>query len=242
MTYLVMGMAPGKLCAGCTEKYAIKGQCVRSCPANTYLFTYGDRGQGCRRCSLKLNEKLKADRSGCEKTSTPSTAFNPFVSAPAVPTQTPTAAPTPSISGLTSDSCKIKENSYWTGYRCACRVGYRENRLTATCDKIIISFPKPRALPIPQCSETEFFNGVFCDCLPQHTRNGNGVCVLSIQCPAFSTFVNGECVCRQGYKKVENQCILELVCGENQVEDGMGGCKCRTGYYLDPVMRMCVFG
>lgn len=129
VTYLVVGMAPGKLCASCNEKFAFKGQCVKNCPANTYSFTYGDRGQGCRKCSSKLNERLKADRSGCEKSSTPSTTFNPFNTAPAVSQPTPSSpAPAPSISGLTSDSCKIKENSYWTGYRCACRVGYRENR------------------------------------------------------------------------------------------------------------------
>ena len=52
---MVLGKPPGRLCAGCSEKYALDGNCVRSCPLDTYPFTYPDRGNGCRRCSSKLS-------------------------------------------------------------------------------------------------------------------------------------------------------------------------------------------
>lgn len=37
--------------------------------------------------------------------------------------------------------CAAKDNSYWTGYRCACRVGFFENKATGLCQEISVLFP-----------------------------------------------------------------------------------------------------
>jgi hypothetical protein len=106
-----------------------------------------------------------------------------------------------------SQTCTQKQNSYWTGYRCACRVGYQENSLTGTCDPINVIFPVRKPI-IPTCSSTEFFNGLKCVCLPNHTRNNDGLCVLFIPtCPTNSQYIQGQCRCLDGFQMLNNVCV-----------------------------------
>lgn len=151
ITYLVFGMAPGKLCSDCTDKLAYNSRCVRTCPIDSYPFTYRDQGRGCMKCSAKINEYLNADRSGCVKGNGPVSPTSP-------PTSTQTTSPTsisppPQKTVDPQERCKSQLNTYWTGYRCACRVGYRASVESGTCEKIVITFPKPKVVR-PKCSTT----------------------------------------------------------------------------------------
>lgn len=69
----------------------------------------------------------------------PPTSFVP----PNIPGSTPSSTSPPApMNELSADSCKLKENSYWTGYRCACKVGYKEDRELGVCKKIVLKLIK----------------------------------------------------------------------------------------------------
>ena len=144
MNYLVVGNPPNLLCSKCPGKYSLDDQCHQTCPLDTYPFTYRDKGKGCRRCSPKFGEILNNERTGCVKGSAPQQSFTPNTNnvSPPVPQKKP----------YKSKSCDEKLFSYWTGYRCACRVGFRENKKTGDCEKITVDFPKQKTAP--KCSPT----------------------------------------------------------------------------------------
>lgn len=63
---------------------------------------------------------------------------------PNTPGSTSPAATSPPVptNQQSADSCKLKEHSYWTGYRCACKVGYKEDRELGVCKKIVLKLIK----------------------------------------------------------------------------------------------------
>lgn len=48
ISYIVLGNSPAQVCSNCAETYIYKDQCVNSCPAGSYPFSYRDTGKGCR--------------------------------------------------------------------------------------------------------------------------------------------------------------------------------------------------
>ena len=55
IAYIVVGVPASSLCSNCSEGYAFRDQCVDECPADAYVFTYGDQGKACRSCSSQFN-------------------------------------------------------------------------------------------------------------------------------------------------------------------------------------------
>lgn len=140
-------------------------------------------------------------------------------------------------------------NTYWTGYRCACRVGYLfQNSLCIAANlssgkdifrpaefiyKISLLY---KQRPSNSCTKmNEVFNGQFCDCASGFVRDQSGNCIPqnpSNNCPVNSVFLYGKCVCNNGFDMVGNNCIPSrpVNCGDNENLNAMGECVCRNGY------------
>lgn len=52
-----------------------------------------------------------------------------------------------------------------------------------------------------------------------------------VTCPANSVLTNGECVCNNGFTKVNGLCIQSSKCGANSYDNGLGFCVCNSGFY-----------
>ena len=97
--------------------------------------------------------------------------------------------PTPIIVPPKNDSCTKFPFTYWTGYTCACRVGYKYD------------FQKYQCVPIyfiPKCGMNAYYNGSQCVCQYGFYMDENQNCVF-ISCPENSTFASNKCVCKPGY-------------------------------------------
>ena len=65
-------------------------------------------------------------------------------------------------------------------------------------------------------------------------RSPKGTCepkkpVKPIECPPYSVYLNGKCVCSSGYVKKAEGCVKQ--CPEHSIDNGFGKCICKTGYY-----------
>lgn len=143
--------------------------------------------------------------------------------------------------------CSGLANTYWTGYRCACRVGFALNqgicapaqltdqvfRPAEFIYKISLLYQRPNP---SQCTKpNEIFNGQLCECASGHFRNSLGICTPNGngggdngQCPQNSVFVYGQCICNKGFEKRDNYCVA--VCDENSYNNGLNQCVCRDGF------------
>ena len=109
------------------------------------------------------------------------------------------------------------------------KVFYKFNTLTGTCQRIQIDITPTRPpTPRPNCTQSEFFDGAKCQCLPKHIRNDQGVCVINVTCHNNSVYFNGQCVCITGYKNVNGKCLID--CPDYSYSNGVGECICIEGY------------
>jgi len=95
LVYVSVGVLPKSICANCgAGLIPFQSDCVSSCPANSYSFTYKDGGIACRVCSSKLGFTLVNGR--CQQGST-IVPINPTVpSVPVIPS-VPSVPSTPTI-------------------------------------------------------------------------------------------------------------------------------------------------
>lgn len=352
---VMFGVSPKLICADSPNKYALDSDCVGSCPANTFPFTYKDGGLGCHRCSSKLNLVYDANKRQCvcvmgfdlengvcvrsqsatkssveefaslgvvktgndvssinqnansavtvtntavvvsitsnkpfdgsantqpvisvapvlrptvnapaSTTTGSATILNPSTNfsiansyAPSVPNQLPPSQPVQPIpnvapilppisaeSASNARSCANFANTYWTGYRCSCRVGYRLEQTSGACLKIGLStnitIPpyNPYYPPVDpnygQCKPNEVFTYGQCVCASGYTRDNRNDCVLNVVCPENGYMENGVCVCRNGYYLQSGRCVpsQDNQCPVNMHFNG-NRCVCNMGYEED---------
>ena len=133
------------------------------------------------------------------------------IQSPVAPTPTPTPS-TPSNevradTATNASSCVNFPFTYWTGYRCACRVGYKMESVRGQCVKISIINTQP-VVPFPQnCRDNEVFAFNQCVCAQGFTRDSSGLCVRNVVCAENSFWSDGQCVCETGYKKQGDYCV-----------------------------------
>lgn len=66
LSYIVIGTNSQRICEECDNKFIYKNQCFKSCPANTYKFTYpSGMAFACRECSAELNLVVNPTATGC---------------------------------------------------------------------------------------------------------------------------------------------------------------------------------
>lgn len=134
-----------------------------------------------------------------------------------------------------AQSCASFANTYWTGYRCACKVGFKQNLATGQCERLgIVVNPDPVG-PV-NCGINAFYNGTSCVCYIGYIQNSQGVCSANIVvvCPPFSTKVGDACICDQGYVKQGDICVIvQQPCGPNSSRNNAGICVCNPGYVLN---------
>lgn len=142
-------------------------------------------------------------------------------------------------SAVSAQSCAGYANTYWSGYRCSCRVGYKMDLTTGLC--VRISFVPPTTPTNPSTNCRDFENYVYgqCVCIDGYTRNADNRCVANVVCNPNSYFQNGICVCNSGFSKVGDRCVANNNCFDNGYFNGVM-CVCNTGYVLDSTNTRCV--
>ena len=73
-------------------------------------------------------------------------------------------------------SCAQFPNTYWTGYRCACRVGYKQNIQNGQCERLGLviqtsTIPLPNIPNPSDCGANANYNGYTCVCNTGYIRN-----------------------------------------------------------------------
>jgi hypothetical protein len=82
LVYIAFGVLPSKLCSNCGNSViANNGNCIGSCPAGTYPFSYKDGGIACRTCSKKLGLILANGKCVIGSTSVSTTTVTTLLSA-----------------------------------------------------------------------------------------------------------------------------------------------------------------
>lgn len=145
----------------------------------------------------------------------------------------PTPSPTSSPQVIPSEDCTTQLNTYWTGYRCACRVGFvLANGLCVVSQPSNVVFRPAefiykisqlyRQRPTETCKKAnEIFNGQFCDCATGFYRESNGNCDSNDNRPTPTptprpddncgpnSFRNplGRCVCSNGFVFSNGRCV-----------------------------------
>ena len=144
--------------------------------------------------------------------------------------------PTPQAS---SNACSQFANSYWTGFSCACQVGFLRNPATGGCSSISFS-PKPTtpiAGSIPTCTGNSFYNGVSCVCRSGYRRDAASNCVN--ECPPNQVYNGVACVCGSGYVlDSSNTCVLQVVSCPANANLVNNFCFCNSGFIK--VNDLCV--
>lgn len=145
-----------------------------------------------------------------------------------------------------SKDCSTLANSYWSGYRCVCRVGFVFSSGICVASSLTGGYVFRPAEFIyklsllyrnqpAQCSNpNEVYNGESCVCSPGYTKNPQGVCqpiAPPTNCSANSQLIGGQCVCNPGYVANGSVCIVKP-CPANSYSNGLGDCICVTGYYM----------
>lgn len=146
-----------------------------------------------------------------------------------------------------AQSCSIFANTYWSGYRCACRVGYKVDPSNGQCVRISFLQPvtppyvPPIQPPYNDCRENEVLVYNQCVCATGYTKDPAGRCILNIVCPENSFLQAGICVCTSGYIKVNERCIPSNNgnCPANSYFNGVT-CLCNAGFVMAPNSNVCV--
>lgn len=117
--------------------------------------------------------------------------------------------PTPVVisnatSASTLETCVNFANTYWTGYRCSCRVGFKLDITTGQCIRINLVIPVnpiPVVPVVPRCRENEVLSFNLCVCIQGFAKNQHGRCVpvFNNECQPNSYFDGQRCVCNDGY-------------------------------------------
>lgn len=114
--------------------------------------------------------------------------------------------PTPVVisnatSASTLESCVNFANTYWTGYRCSCRVGFKLDITTGQCVRINLVIPANPIPVAPRCKKNEVLSFNVCVCIQNFAKNQHGRCVpvFNTECQPNSYFDGQRCVCNDGY-------------------------------------------
>ena len=111
------------------EPFMYDDMCYSQCPFSTFVYNYQFGGVACHRCPLKLKLTLNPSGTGCiciqgyqmiQGQCVPAAVPPTPIPIPTPPTPTPIPTPTQNES-----ICQTINNTYWTGYGCACKVGFR---------------------------------------------------------------------------------------------------------------------
>jgi hypothetical protein len=162
---------------------------------------------------------------------------NQNVVIPNIPTPPPPAPATntSATSATNAQSCANFSNTYWTGYRCSCRVGFRLELPSGQCVRINLNIPNntnnnPNPiipnLPPSSCLENEVFTLNQCICVQGFIRGPQGLCIPNIICPPNSYPQGGICVCNNGFVRQGDFCVSAENCGPNAYHNGVI-CVCR---------------
>ncbi|XP_075150069.1 nimrod B4 isoform X2 [Haematobia irritans] len=106
---------------------------------------------------------------------------------------------------------------------------------------------------VPDCGNKCLMNGFcldggVCQCFDEFILNHRKDCVPTcpLGCPNGKCYLNGTCVCDQGYMldPTKKYCepICELGCGRHEVCDEPNKCVCAEGYSLSPDHRLTHLG
>ena len=139
----------------------------------------------------------------------------------------------PSFTGQSAD-CATQPNTYWTGYRCACRVGFTANTgsgCVAFSASGIVFRPAEFIYKISLLySNNGNNNNNHGDNDNNDNNHNNNDCG-----PNSYRDKDGQCVCKRGYVKSSKGCVPKdnnnNDCGTNEVYNpDKDACQCKNGY------------
>lgn len=115
--------------------------------------------------------------------------------------QPPLPAANTANNAKSPESCAVFANTYWTGYRCSCKVGFAYEPLSGECKKIGLNF-EVNPIPNPQlCGPNEEWRDSKCQCLTRYYRGPGDKCLSKEDCGPNGQFnsIKNICDCDNGY-------------------------------------------
>ena len=161
LVYIALGVLPGKHCSNCGNSIiANNGNCVSSCPAGSFPFTYKDGGVACRTCSKKLGLTLVNGKCVIGSTTVSTTTTTTVISAD--------SSAKPSASNTNSQSAQSNTQSSSS----SASQGYGSTS-SQSSQNVVVNTPAVTTSTTSSsssvsanivCPENAFFNGIECVC------------------------------------------------------------------------------
>ncbi len=157
LVYIALGVLPGKHCLNCGNSIiANNGNCVSSCPAGSFPFTYKDGGVACRTCSKKLGLTLVNGKCVIGSTTVSTKTTTTVISA-----QTSTKHSASNTHGQSSSSTSSSGSSSSSG----ASSGSSQNAVVVPAPAVSGTTTSASSVNTNiVCPENSFYNGVECVC------------------------------------------------------------------------------
>jgi hypothetical protein len=200
VSYLTLGTPTAAVCSPCNN-FIYNGNCVDSCPSETYPFNFAAGGKACLVCDSLVGQMLNSLANGCS----------------CIPGFELISA-NQCVSTSQSQSNCTGTNVIQNGTACICSPGtYNISGSCGVC-------PSGQTYQSGVCS-----NGAANQICPSHSTysSSSGSCA----CDSGYMNISNVCTaCQQGQYYDSSSSSCKCI-GMNQILDGQGACECMSGYY-----------